>query len=193
MAAKRHNLEPNQSYARDADYGPGWGYIFWDANDIVVDGTAPPTLTRDVGTDGQSQVSKLAFDFQTADDIAFINAVVPGDLADGGEMYLDLYWDINANSSNVRWDGVVTLTPPDKTTVLDAAGTALTGVSTAVPGTAYFLTRTTLTIDNGAGSPVSPTRGYFMQIQIFRDQDHADDAAGAAANLSKAVLRYQKA
>jgi hypothetical protein len=71
----------------------------------------------------------------------------------------------------------------------DAAGTAITGVTTTVPATAYLMTYTDLDLDLSDETLVPPK---MCNLRLYRDISHAGDTAAAVAEFLGAELLWDK-
>ncbi|KPK42747.1 MAG: hypothetical protein AMJ65_07175 [Phycisphaerae bacterium SG8_4] len=101
---------------------------------VELDGTAPPTLTA-IGTDGQANISALAFDADggsTGDDIAFLNWTVPdGYVADSARLNVWYSFSTAEDAADeAQFDFTVQACAAGE--ALDAAGTALADQTTVI-------------------------------------------------------------
>lgn len=102
--------------------------------DIELDGTAPAALT-DTGTDGQTNISVIAFDADggsSGDDIAFFSWLVPdGYVADSARLNVAYTFSTAEDAADeAQFDFTVNAVGAGE--ALDAAGTALADQSTVV-------------------------------------------------------------
>lgn len=170
--------------ARDGGRSHGSWWIPPDS--FVLDGTAPPTPAIQ-GTDGQALADMLQF-ADAADDIVFLNFVLPADY--GGELEADLPWFANVSGTTevCTWAGTVRAFDPSAgVDAVDAAGTAFTAVTTPAPAVADDVTISTLKLDpNNVFQP-----GDHVLVMINRDI--SEDDLGADAELLGARITYRRA
>jgi hypothetical protein len=101
---------------------------------VELDGTSAPALT-DIGTDGQANISTLAFDADagaTGDDIAFINWTVPdGYVTDSARLNVWYSFSTAEDAADeAQFDFTVDAVAAGE--ALDAAGTALADQATVI-------------------------------------------------------------
>lgn len=172
--------------AEDAERGVYKGWLWLPPAVWQNDGAAPPTDAT-YGTNAQSVFDTKQFANATADDEVFTQFPVPPGMVSGNRFTLRVWFCINTNSGGVHWDGALNIIPLNGTT--DAAGTALTGVTTTVPTTAYQMTYTDLDL-NVSGEVIVPPA--MCNIRLFRDISNAGDTAAAVAEFLGAELLWDK-
>lgn len=97
-----------------------------------------------------------------------------------------LYWFSAGTSGNVEWEAEIESITPGDSTDLDAADsfdTTNAAAATAVPGTAGFLTTTTVTLTNRD----SMAAGDHVRIRVTRDS--TNDTNNDNAYLSMIEFR----
>lgn len=173
-----------------ANNGAGYGSVLILPDMIVPDSANGPTAAV-TGTASQSQYDTLAFDVTAANanDEANINIDVPNDYE--GDAALELHWQVNDNTTTnlTDWRHTWRRTPPDGTAVLDAAGTAGTAVRTAMPATANYVQKSTLTPPGAVLNALLP--GDHLLIHFEHDNDSATQPANNIL-LIKAVFTYRR-
>jgi hypothetical protein len=110
---------------------------------------------------------------------------MPTDFASGP--VLKVQWNISSTTGNVVWEGrIAANTPGDATTPGAEALAAANSVTTAVNGTTFRLTESSITLTNAD----SVAAGDYVILMLKRDAANASDTAAASAILNAVTLEY---
>jgi len=181
--------------------GAHYGHRDIDMQLWTVDGTAGATYTADVGTDGQQQHPILAFDYQTADDLAFMRFMVPPDYKPGGELFLLCWFYANDSTATHKtaFDVGVRIVPTTSSTAASTDHTSnvvLDGTSTAVVAdfaaytddTANEIKSFQLDLTNGGAQEYLP----FDLVLVTLTHDTDKDSMAAAVNICHTALIWER-
>lgn len=165
----------------------------WRAGELIIPRTswkadsANGYAAGTYGTAGQYELDTMDYDNATADDLGYTTFVVPSDYY--ADLKLEVYFIINVgdNTKKVRWDGAAKVSA--QAAVLDEALTGLTGVTVTCEDVAYETLKATLDLSTIV---LRSDIGKNCKLQLFRDQDHADDDAAAVAKVYFTRLIYTK-
>jgi len=135
--------------------------------------------------DGGENNFRLLFDANTDESCSWSNVL--DDDYGAGALYADIFWSmVSATTDTVVWGVQVSAyTPGDAADINTDSYDTVNLDTTAVPGTAGYMKKTTITLTNDD----SIAAGDFYRIKLYRDADSGSDGATGDAEIYYMIIR----